>query len=834
VRLRPLSDGNDDQIVPDDEGFWRRLNPDEQVVLPVEGLDCVRVRHRALMQPGVGGIAAWRLEAAFDEDAAHPVLAHAPADPEAPEVLDRPRADPGGTPGARQLRVRAAGSAVLLQVIGTSPKPAWATWWDGPTPPRCWRVARSAGGWAGRLAAAPLPRTPRRLDEATGAPRSRCAAGAVPAQRVRDPALAERLLTQARERLQAGPVPLERAAARPLAPMVVTPAAERAVAAGRAAEAAMGPAGPGRAAPPHRRGRGGAAGRRTPSPPSRSRPARRRCWWSTGCWRRTATGPRLALARQRAFTGAARWQELSIDSRAARRLLPGSAAAGHPAPCRPKHALFSPVPPGDGRTVELPEPPLPGHQPMLSLVALRAPRGPAVLRVKVDDVPHTLPAVGPFERVESPGPARPPQVTIGETRTGARLYANFTPTDASGARLRRYIQWGPPPSSCTTARSAPATCCWWRCGGGARPAAPARVRFELHAARRRHEAACACGCSPGALSARGPARSIPTGRQRPHRGAGAGRHRQPVVLPGGARAPGRAAHPGSCLPRAGATPRPHRRDPRGADARGHRPGAGPATRPTCPRWRRSAASLGATGEGAAATDFLAAQVALSGLDEPTLAREDLVPRHRQPHLCRRWRNAAGAVRCGATSDNVASSAHPATVAPARRGCTRPGWASCPSRWPRTGPPPWSACWTTRAALRGLGRRRSARTRSAAAGGGLFALLAAARQGLTATGIALALPGCVEQLPPAAPTPVCSPWPAPPGWSFRRIRSPTPGLRPICSRPPGWIRTTRTASRLLRRAASRTRVAAHPSGRGQRRRDVVPAAATRWTPASSRR
>jgi hypothetical protein len=430
--------GGPTRSLPGAAGTWRVVPAGGHVDLDVRGEEVVRLSHRALVEAGAA-MMPWRLSASFDDGAATWLLAHAPVDVEAPQathVRTRTLTVPAG---ARRLRLAAVDGAVLFYAEAAHRKGALVDLFQ-PSTRGAFEEALRSGGLVGQLAAVSLRGT---VGRAGGAAVPAALLEVLRAQRIGDPDEAAGWLRRAAEQLRASRTPLERAAAEIVESMIVRVRAARAVAADRPAHAVSQLL--------------ELASRRplvdedavalleadafaqeslSGSPQA--------LLVVDGLLARRPLDRGLVLARQQAFVGATRWQELASDPgpREMRFLDPiptdGALAA-------PAHTRFVAVPRTGAREVELPEAPLPGHLPLLAVAALRPPGAPPVVGVSVDGTPFTVPAVGPLERVDLPARPGRHRVEMVAPAGATELWVNWTGGTDPGRRWRRYVEAGARP-----------------------------------------------------------------------------------------------------------------------------------------------------------------------------------------------------------------------------------------------------------------------------------------------------------------------------------------------------------------------------------------------------
>jgi hypothetical protein len=652
--------------VPGDDDAWNVLLAGQQIDLPVADLDAVRVGHRSVSAGNGGTVVAWRMEMRFDDDRPRTQLAYAPVDPAAADLARARSLTLPVPPGAQRLHLRAVDRPLLVQAVGVRAKPFLADLL-GSTPGRRWAAlralaARHARSSSGRLAAA-LLRDPasirplRQADQPADPPSFSAALLAVlQAQQVALPRRARQLLEPISSLGRAARTPLDRAAGALLDRMALRIRAQLAIDAGNPGEAASLLL--------------GLAARRplcdedaqtlldadafaqeslTGSPQA--------LLAVDGVLARRPLDRTLALLRQRAFAGAARWQELSIDPGprevAFLDALPAQALLAA------EHAVFTPLVSGREQVVSLPTPPLPGQMPMLSLVALRARGGPPVLQVKVDDTPFTVPAVGPFERVDLP--VRPGRHRVRVDGLGADTQINtnwgVTIDGTQRRRWRRYIQIGATPLELHNRDVGPADLLLVAVravGTAGAPIGPFDLRLEgdvmkpidLHV---QPGSGSAAGLPPGDLDAGTTVGDsiealIPVASANPS-------YRISVLhAPAGTRI---LVHVSARRRRPAAPPAEPAPEVRESIARAlARDDANLAAVAASTRRLTSATAPDAT-------EYLARAVALTGLDEPTLAREDLVRAIATRSLEPAARSLA--LTIWRHLENVASSSTPATV-----------------------------------------------------------------------------------------------------------------------------------------------------------------------------
>jgi hypothetical protein len=665
TNVAPLAIPGPARRVPGDGDDWAVIAAGQSVDLAVEDLEAIRIVHRsgAATSAGAGAVVAWRSIARFDADRARTLLAFAPVDPVASDLSRARTITLSVPPGARRLRLQAIDRPWLVQVVGLRAKSSVADLLGAPARRRLAALAAladaSSRSTAGRLAAAFLRRPG--ASRATGTPD---AAVLIPtalvallrAQSSRDVDEAGQSLDALAGWLAAVQTPLERAAASLLDQMAVRIRAQLAIDAGNPGQALS--LFLGRAA------RAAlcdddafalldadafAQEALTGSPQALQ--------VVDGLLARRPLDRALALARQRAFAGAARWQELSIDPgpREVAFLddLPAQAQA------TAEHAVFTPLPSDREQLVVLPTPPLPGQMPMLSLVSLRARGGPAVLRVRIDDTPFTVPAVGPFERVDLPVRPGRHRVRVDGLTSASQVNTNWA-VNGEGAqrrRWRRYIQLGQIPLELHNRDVGPADLLLVavRAVGPDGPRlGPFRLRLEGDAMK-----PIELRVQPGAGNAAGlPSGDVDVGTT--------------VGDPIEAVLPVASANPSYRISVVHAPP--EARILVHVSARRRRPAA-PPTEPAAEvrdsiarALARDEANLPAVAAStrrltsSAApdpTEYLARAVALTGLDEPTLAREDLVRAISSGALDPAARNLA--LTIWRHLDNVASSSSPATI-----------------------------------------------------------------------------------------------------------------------------------------------------------------------------
>jgi hypothetical protein len=375
----------------------------------------------------------------------------------------------------------------------------------------------------------------------------------------------------------------------------------------------------------------------------------------------------------------------------------------------PEHARFVPVPRTGAREVDLPEAPLPGHMPLLAVVALRPPGAPAVVRVNVDGTPFTVPAVGPLERVDLPARPGRHRVELGSAAGATELLVNWAVGSDPGRPWRRYLEVGPQPLELHNGDVGAgdilslAVRVVGRAGGS-----PAPVALGLEGD----------GMRPLVITVRaGPLVPAAPGEVDAEEGASA-----PVeaIVPVGTSNPSfrltlRAAPAGvrvlvhlSARRRFSVAPLPPAAD-------------GPAAGEGVPLETVAALTARLSRARARPSLFLARAAALASADEAALAREDLIraldgrlePSERR-HALALWQHL----------DDVGSSSYPETVD------RRSGWVHSPGFGLVLGPLPadpraLDRLADDRRALRGLAS--AALVAAAGRGAGDFALLAAARQ-----------------------------------------------------------------------------------------------------------
>jgi hypothetical protein len=419
-------------------GAWHQVPAGGHLELEVRGEEVVRLSHRAVLGTGTGP-ASWRLAVAFDGSPAAWLLAHAPADPEAPGTSRARSRALLVPPGARRLRLDAADGPVLVWAEAAHAKPALAQLFQ-PGATAALDEAARAGGPAGRLAAAVLGRP---VSPAGGPPVPGALLELLRAERARDPDEAAGWLRRAGQRLREARTPLERAAAGLLDAMAVRARAALAVGAGRPQEAVSRLLELAARRPLVEEDAVALLEADAFAQESLSG-SPQALLVADGLLARRPLDHGLALARQRSFAGAARWQELSSDPgpREVHFLDPLPADLSSAAP---EHSRFVPVPRAGAREVDLPEAPLPGHLPLLAVVALRRPGGPAAVRVNVDQTPFTVPAVGPLERVDLPARPGRHRVELGSAAGTTLLLVNWAGGSDPGRRWRRYLEVGPRP-----------------------------------------------------------------------------------------------------------------------------------------------------------------------------------------------------------------------------------------------------------------------------------------------------------------------------------------------------------------------------------------------------
>jgi hypothetical protein len=425
--------------LPGSEGTWYAVPAAGHLELDVRGDEVVRLWHRAPL-PDRAAMMSWRLTAAFDHQPATWLLAQAPADPEAPATTRARGRVLLVPPGARQLRLGAPDGPVLVWAEGAHAKPGLPDLFR-PSASALLEEARRAGGLTAALAGASAERPPPAPRE-SGPPVPLALLAVARAERASDPAVAELWLGRAAERLREARTPLEHAAAGIIEAMSARVRAARAVAAGAPGEAmnrllALAARRPldDEDAQALLDADGFAQDSLSGSPQA--------LLAVDGLLARRPLDRGLALARQRAYAGASRWQELSTDPGPREvhfldPLPPDSLAA-------PEHSRFVAIVPGTAREVELPVAPLPGHLPLLAVVAMRPPGAPPLLRVNVDGTPFTVPAVGPLERVDLPVRPGRHRVELGSSAGATQLLVNWAGGGDPGRRWRRYLEVGSQP-----------------------------------------------------------------------------------------------------------------------------------------------------------------------------------------------------------------------------------------------------------------------------------------------------------------------------------------------------------------------------------------------------
>ena len=413
----------------------------------VGGADALRIFQRVALPPEETAPAAWRLRVTFDGRPPLPVLAVASRDPAAPSASRERSSSLAVPPGTRRVRIEPLDRQVLLSATLLAHKPHLEDRFVARSAADHLRVAALAGGDArGRLVAL-LARgrlgEAATLDEAApltaGAPGLTALVATWRAELEPDSDRAELLIGRARHALEAAGPGLEAALRPALQARLVRVRVRLDLEAGRTRAAAHALLGLAAVTEPCDEdadelwladafsAEGLDAGAHALAV-------------IDGLLARRPLDRGLQIVRSRAFALASAWRGLAPEAEVREAAFLEAPPPDPQATPSAGRFAFAPLP-SDGHALlaELAPPPVPGRRPVLSLIAVRGPALARTVSLRLDGQSFSLPVVEPFERFDLPVSPGRHEVALDAPDFAGEVLVNLSPATAP-LRFRRYAE----------------------------------------------------------------------------------------------------------------------------------------------------------------------------------------------------------------------------------------------------------------------------------------------------------------------------------------------------------------------------------------------------------